>query len=117
MSPADGAYRPTPVTALPTGCPQREDDTVTAHQEIREVARALASHAPADEFVLADVIAEMRARGSRYDDSTIRTHVTSRMCANAPDHHAVVYRDFWCVDRGSGRYRLCRPGVDETERE
>jgi len=101
-------------TPLSTSRPQREDDTVTAHQEIREVARTLASHAPSDEFALADVIVEMRVRGSRYAESTIRTHVTSRMCANAPDHHAVVYRDFWCVDRGSGRYRLYLPGVDEN---
>lgn len=90
---------------------------VTAHQEIREVARALASHAGNGEFTLAQVIEQMRARGSRYAESTIRTHVTSRMCANAPDHHAVVYRDFWCVDRGSGRYRLYRPGTDETEQD
>jgi hypothetical protein len=86
-----------------------EDDTVTAHADIRLVAHALASHAPDGKFTLADVIAEMRARGSRYAESTIRTHVTSRMCANAPNHHAVVYRDFWCIDRGSGRYRLFRP--------
>lgn len=90
---------------------------VTAHQEIREVARALASHAANGEFTLAQVIAQMRARGSRYAESTIRTHVTSRMCANAPDHHAIVYRDFWCVDRGSGRYRLYRPGTDGTRQE
>lgn len=90
---------------------------VTAHQEIREVARALASHAGNGEFTLGQVIEQMRARGSRYAESTIRTHVTSRMCANAPDHQAVVYRDFWCVDRGSGRYRLHRPGTDETEQE
>ena len=32
--------------------------------------------------------------GSTYRPSTIRTHVPSRMCANAPDHHAVTYRDF-----------------------
>ncbi len=88
---------------------------MTAHQEIREVARELASHAPDHAFTLADVIAQMRARGSQYAESTIRTHVTSRMCANAPDHHAVVYRDFWCVDHGSGRYRLYRPGTDGTE--
>jgi hypothetical protein len=87
---------------------------VTAHQEIREVARALAAHAPNGEFTLPEVIAAMWARGSRYAESTIRTHVTSRMCANAPDHHAVVYRDFWCIDRGSGRYRLYRPGTDST---
>jgi hypothetical protein len=90
---------------------------VTAHQEIREVARALASHAPDHEFTLADVIAQMRGRGNRYAESTIRTHVTSRMCADTPDQHAVVYRDLWCVDRGSGRYRLYRPGTDGTKQE
>jgi hypothetical protein len=85
---------------------------VTAHQEIREVARSLAAKTIDGEFTLAEVIAAMRARGSGYAESTIRTHVTSRMCANAPDHHAVVYRDFWCIDRGTGRYRLYRPGTE-----
>lgn len=79
---------------------------VTAHEEIREVARELASQSEDGEFTLAEILRAMKARGSRYAESTIRTHVTSRMCANAPDHHGVVYRDFWCIDRGSGRYRI-----------
>ncbi|MEJ1106475.1 MULTISPECIES: DUF7669 domain-containing protein [unclassified Kribbella] len=85
---------------------------MAAHEEIRDVAHALASRAPDGEFELSEVVAEMRARGSRYAESTIRTHVASRMCANAPDNHAVVYRDFWCVDRGGGRYRLYRADAD-----
>ncbi|GAA1156987.1 hypothetical protein GCM10009630_63790 [Kribbella jejuensis] len=89
-----------------------EDGPVAAHHEIRDVAHALASRAPDGEFHLSELIAEMRARGSRYKESTIRTHVTSRMCANAPAHHAVRYRDFWCVDRGRGRYRLYRDDSD-----
>jgi hypothetical protein len=32
------------------------------------------------------------------------TRATSRMCPNAPDDHAVVYRDL--VRVGDGRYRL-----------
>lgn len=33
------------------------------------------------------IIAEMQRRGTQYSVSTIRTHVVSRMCADAPDHH------------------------------
>jgi alkylated DNA nucleotide flippase Atl1 len=78
----------------------------TAHEEIREVAHELASRSEDGEFTLAEILQAMKTRGSRYAESTIRTHVTSRMCANAPDHHGVVYQDFWCIDRGSGRYRI-----------
>lgn len=68
------------------------------------------------EFSLACIIAEVKARGSGYSVRTIRTHVTSRMCANAPRNHAVVYNDFWCIDRGSGRYRLFNPDSDTPVR-
>jgi len=68
------------------------------------------------EFILARIIAEMKARRSGYSEQTIRTHVTSRMCAHAPRNHAVVYNDFWCIDRGSGRYRLFNPDSDTPVR-
>jgi hypothetical protein len=68
------------------------------------------------EFGPAGIVAEMKARGSRYSERTIITHVTSRMCANAPKNHAVVYNDFWCIDRGSGRYRLFNPETDKAVR-
>lgn len=57
-----------------------------------------------DPFSLDDVKKEMRRRGSRYENSTISTHVTSRMCANAPRNHARVYDDL--VRVGRGLYRL-----------
>src|SRR5690349_7429822 len=68
------------------------------------------------EFTLAKISAEMKARNSAYSERTIRTHVTSRMCANAPKNHAIVYNDFWCVDRGSGRYRLFNPETNVAVR-
>lgn len=46
-----------------------------------------------DPFTLNNVIEVMRRNRSRYKESTISTHVTSRMCANAPANHAVVYDD------------------------
>jgi len=37
-------------------------------------------------FRLAEILAEVNTAGTRYRDSTIRTHISSRMCGNAPDH-------------------------------
>ncbi len=56
-------------------------------------------------FSLASVVAALRAQGCRYGESTIRTHVTSRMCADAPDHHAKTYDDLERVGRGLYRLR------------
>lgn len=56
-------------------------------------------------FTIEEVLRELRARGSRFSESTIRTHITSRLCANSPDHHAVTYPDFDRVDRGEYRWR------------
>lgn len=55
-------------------------------------------------FTVDAVVAELRRRNSPYADSTIRTHVTSRMCSNAPRNHAVTYRDLERVRLGE--YRL-----------
>ncbi len=77
---------------------------MTCRDEVLDAARALASRSSDGTFTVAQVVAEMRRRGSRYLESTIRTHVISRMCANAPDHHAVVYQDL--VRTHWGTYRL-----------
>lgn len=82
---------------------------MTARDEILNVAKDLAVRSADGTFLLEEVLAEMRRRCSRYAESTIRTHVTSRMCANAPDHHAVTYDDLWQVEGERGRYRLYDP--------
>lgn len=76
----------------------------TLRAEILSAARTLTAAAPDGTFTLREVIAEVRRMGSSRSDSTIRTHVVSRMCANAPDHHATTFDDLIRVDRG--RYRL-----------
>ena len=109
--------QPSAVTAVPAAAGSQERPyPLTAHQEIREAAHVLAARSTDGEFTVSELIAEMKARGSRYPERTIRTHVTSRMCANAPKNHTAVYNDFWCVARGSGRYRLFRAGTDEAVR-
>jgi hypothetical protein len=79
---------------------------MTCRDEILEAIGTVLRRAGDDVFELHALLDEMRKRGTSYSESTIRTHITSRMCANAPDHHAVVYDDL--VRVGHGRYRLSR---------
>lgn len=53
---------------------------------------------------MAEVVAAMRRLGTSYAEQTIRTHIGSVMCIDAPSNHAVAYPDLERVDRG--RYRL-----------
>ena len=85
--------------------PQRSDSNQkTCRDEILECAQTVMRHSGLDHFTIPEIIGCMEKRGSRYAESTIRTHVVSRMCANAPDNHAVTYRDLERTDRGE--YRL-----------
>jgi hypothetical protein len=56
----------------------------TCRDEILNAIDAIVRRTANDIFELRDVLTEMRRRESSYNESTIRTHITSRMCANAP---------------------------------
>jgi hypothetical protein len=64
---------------------------MTARDEILDALPRLRASLGRDYFTPAEVLQELRRVGSIYSDSTIRTHVVSRMCSNAPDNHEVVY--------------------------
>ncbi len=55
-------------------------------------------------FAPVEIVQEVLAVSDRYPEHTIRTEIVSRMCVEAPVHHAVAYDDLERVDRG--RYRL-----------
>lgn len=78
----------------------------TAREQILAAIQRIAG--PGDTFTFSDVLAELRARGSDLAESTIRTHISSRMCGNAPDHHGTTYDDLERVDRGVYRLRTRR---------
>ena len=65
----------------------------------------LERHHGRTDFELADVVAEVLAVSSSHAESTIRTHITSRMCRDAPDHHARTFDDLERVERGLYRRR------------
>ena len=78
---------------------------MTCRDEILAAFLRLATRTSRDTFSPAEIVKEVRSQGSDYQESTIRTHVVSRMCADAPDHHAVVYADLERVGRGLYRLR------------
>lgn len=80
--------RPTPITA--TSC----------RDEVLSAARQIVAVKGLNDFTVQEIINHLRDEGSQYRASTIRTHVISRCCSNAPDHHAVVYHDFERIGRG-----------------
>lgn len=59
-------------------------------------------------FTVGEVLAELKARATELADSTIRTHITSRMCGDSPDHHGTTYNDLERVGRGVYRLRSGR---------
>ena len=77
---------------------------MTCREEVLAAFHRLIAQTSREAFSPAEIVREVMARSSAYQKSTIRTHVVSRMCANAPDHHAVVYDDLERV--GPGMYRL-----------
>lgn len=78
---------------------------MTARDEILNALPRLRARLGRDDFTPAEMIDELRRAGSAYSDSTIRTHVVSRMCINAPDNHAVVYSDLERIGHGLYRQR------------
>jgi hypothetical protein len=66
-------------------------------------ARRIHAAGQAD-FTVAEIVGQMQLAGTRYAQSTIDTHVRSRLCADAPDNHGTTYADLQRV--GRGRYRL-----------
>lgn len=79
---------------------------MTCRDEVLAAFQRLEARHGRDAFELAEIVQEVQAAGNSYKESTIRTHVTSRMCADAPDHHATTYADLERLDRG--RYRRRR---------
>lgn len=76
---------------------------MTVRSEIlRAFDRLERRHARVD-FQLADIVMEVQSAGSTYAESSIRTHVVSVMCVNAPVNHGTTYRDLERV--AHGRYR------------
>ena len=78
---------------------------MTARTEILNALPSVEARSADGTFSPQDVIDELRRRGSTLAESTIRTHVVSRMCGDGPDHHQVVYDDLERLSFGQYRRR------------
>ena len=77
---------------------------MTCRHEVLECAREIVDESGVNEFTPKEIVSRMKSKGTAFKESTIRTHVVSRMCANAPQHHAVKYEDFERI--GHGVYKM-----------
>lgn len=73
-------------------------------EEVLEAATEIVSRKGRNEFTPSDVIDFLQGLGTTYKPSTIRTHVVSRCCVNAPPHHGARYGDFERI--AAGTYRI-----------
>ena len=76
---------------------------VGSQEDVLAAARALEQRGLVP-WTPTQLIAEARQQGSSVAESTLRTHVISRMCSQAPDHHDTVYADLERFSRG--KYRI-----------
>jgi hypothetical protein len=74
------------------------------HEAVLRAARDLTRASGRNEFTVDEIVNRLRDSGSVFADSTIKTHVNSRCCRNAPSNHAVRYDYFERV--GPGIYRV-----------
>ena len=61
---------------------------MTAREAVLEAFRALEQRTGRSVFKPREIVAEVTSSTTQFRESTIRTHVISQMCANAPVHHA-----------------------------
>jgi hypothetical protein len=78
---------------------------MTCREEILAAFQLLEARKRTDTFQLQEIVEAVLARTDRYPESTIRTHISSHMCADSPDHADVTYGDLERVRRGWYRRR------------
>lgn len=81
-----------------------KDTRSTARDEILTAVKSIVREKEVKHFSVSEVLEYMKEDGTSYKESTIRTHIISKCCSNAPNHHASVFNDYERV--GKGLYRL-----------
>lgn len=89
---------------------RRMVNKMTCRDEVLKAMKILSKGNSAEAFALKVIIDQVLSQTKAYKESTIRTHITSKMCANAPVNHAMVYRDLFRVD--VGYYKLYNDSSD-----
>ena len=72
----------------------------TCREQILAAARQITQSKNSNEFTTLEILNYLTQQNTPYKESTIRTQITSRMCGNAPIHHAVTYNDLTRIKTG-----------------
>ena len=78
---------------------------MTCRDEVLKAAAFLSKSSLDSTFSPADIVNRMQKMGTDYSESTIRTHVVSKMCIGTPINHACKHDDLERVSRGVYRLR------------
>lgn len=78
---------------------------MVCHEKVLEAAKTIVGLKGTNEFTPAEVMQYLKNQHTVYSESTIRTHVVSRCCINAPKHHIVRYDYFERIGRGLYKLR------------
>lgn len=72
----------------------------TCREQILAAARQITQSKNSNQFTILEILNYLTQQNTPYKESTIRTHITSRMCGNAPIHHVVTYNDLTRIKPG-----------------
>lgn len=78
---------------------------VGCREELIAALKKIIQNKNKNEFTIEEVVNFMQKEGTEYKESTIRTHISSRLCVNSPENHAVTYDDIERIDRGIYKLR------------
>lgn len=76
-------------------------------EEILSAVRIIIARKGKNEFSTQEVIQEMGLSNTKCANSTIATHISSRLCRGKNKHHGTTYDDLEGI--GEGIYRLINP--------
>ncbi|MGD6993981.1 DUF7669 domain-containing protein [Sutcliffiella horikoshii] len=76
----------------------------SCREEILSTVKEILNEKGKDDFTIIEVLEAMNRNNTTYSEYTIRTHISSRCCSNAPNHHKIVFHDYYRIERG--KYRL-----------
>lgn len=73
---------------------------MACHDEVLDAAKIIVKLKGRNEFSPIEVIKHLIKQSTSYSINTIRTHICSRCCINAPKHHEVKWHYFKRLRRG-----------------
>lgn len=72
----------------------------TCREEILQTVNFIINEKGVNEFTVKEVVQYMINNNTTFKETTIKTHITSRLCSNSPQNHLVVYNDFKRIKPG-----------------